>query len=140
MNMPTWPLCLNTSTVRPASLLDKIAIAAATGYAAVELWNDDLTQFEAQGGSLSEIKQRLHDAGLKAPSVIALFDWMQSEGPQKDAAFAEVRRRMEQAATLGATHIVASPWPDAQNTNIDRAAARYRKLLELGSEVGVTPA
>src|SRR5438093_1470123 len=75
-----WPICLNSSTIRPAGLLDKITIAAETGYSAIELWNDDLTQFEQQGGSLSEIRQRLKDTGLTAPSIIALFDWMQSEG------------------------------------------------------------
>ena len=97
MNAPTWPLCLNTSTIRPASLPEKIAIAAEAGYTAVELWSDDLTQLEKQGRPLSEVKQRLRDAGLKVPSVIALFDWMQSEGADKEAAFGEARRRMEQA-------------------------------------------
>src|SRR5207245_204972 len=85
-------------------------------------------------------KQRLRDAGLKVPSVIALFDWMQSAGAGKESAFGEARRRMEQAASLGAPHIVASPVPDAPHIDLGRAAARYRELLELGSEVGVTPA
>ena len=140
MNAPTWPLCLNTSTIRPASLPEKIAIAAEAGYTAVELWSDDLTQLEKQGRPLSEVKQRLRDAGLKVPSVIALFDWMQSAGAGKESAFGEARRRMEQAASLGAPHIVASPVPDAPHIDLGRAAARYRELLELGSEVGVTPA
>jgi sugar phosphate isomerase/epimerase len=140
MNARTWPLCLNTSTIRPASLPEKIAIAAEAGYTAVELWSDDLTQFEKQGRPLSEVKQRFGDAGLKVPSVIALFDWMQSEGADKEAAFGEARRRMEQAASLGAPHIVASPVPDTPHIDLGRAAARYRELLELGSQVGVTPA
>jgi len=136
----TWPICLNTSTIRPAGLLDKISIAAETGYSAIELWNDDLTQFEQQGGSLSEIRQRLQDSGLKVPGVIALFDWMQSERTRKESAFGEVRRRMKQAAAVGAARIVASPVPDWPNLDIGRAAARYRQLLELGKESGVTPA
>jgi 2-keto-myo-inositol isomerase len=140
MSRPNWPLCLNTSTIRPARLVDKIAIAAGAGYAAVELWSDDLTEFQKQGGSLAEIKRQVSDAGLKVPSVIALFGWMQSEGSLKDAAFAEVRRRMEQARSLGAPYIVASPVPDGPNADIGHAAARYHELLELGSEVGVTPA
>lgn len=138
--MTAWPLCLNTSTIRPASLLEKIALAAATGYAAVELWNDELTRFEEQGGALSELKQRVENAGLKVPSIIALSDWICSDGAQKDAAFAEARRRMEQATRLGAPHIVASPWPDTENLDMSRAAARYRELLDLGSKLGVTPA
>jgi len=139
MKTPGWPVCLNTSTIRPAPLLDKIQIAAAAGYSGIELWSDDLTRFEKGGGSLSEIRQRLNDSGLKVPSVIALFDWMQSEGPHKDAAFGEARRRMEQAAAVGAPTIVASPVPDAPNVDLGRAASRYAELLELGRQVGVTP-
>ena len=138
--MQTWPVCLNTSTIRPTTPIQKIEIAAAPGYEAVELWNDELSQFEAEGGSLSDLKHRLQDAGLKAPSMIALFDWMQSERLGKKAAFVEARRRMTQAAAIGASHIVASPVPDAPHADIGRAAARYRELLELGREMGVTPA
>jgi sugar phosphate isomerase/epimerase len=140
MSETHWALCLNTSTIRPASLEDKIAIAAETGYAAVELWSDDLTSFEKRGGSLPEVKQRVSDAGLRIPSVIALFDWMQTKEANKDAAFAEVRRRMQQAASIGAPYIVASPVPDAPNLDIGCAAAAYHQLLELGKEIGVTPA
>jgi 2-keto-myo-inositol isomerase len=140
MTIKPWPLCLNTSTIRPASLLDKLAIAAESGYAAIELWNDDLTQFEQQGGSLDEIKRRAQDLGLAVPSVIALFGWMQSEGESKRKAFEEARRRMAQAATVGACRIVASPVPDNQSLDIGHAAARYRELLELGKHMGVSPA
>jgi sugar phosphate isomerase/epimerase len=139
MTIKPWPLCLNTSTIRPASLLDKLAIAAESGYSAIELWNDDLTQFEQQGGSLAEIRRRTQDLGLAVPSVIALFDWMQSEGESKRAAFVEARRRMTQAAAVGARHIVASPVPDSQTLDIGHASARYRELLELGKQMGVSP-
>src|SRR5438034_9075376 len=108
MNAPTWPLCLNTSTIRPASLPEKIAIAAEAGYTAVELWSDDLTQLEKQGKPLSEVDQRLRDAGLKVPSVIALFDWMKTAGAGKEFSFGKSRRRMAQAEPLGAPHIGAS--------------------------------
>ena len=33
---------LNTSTIRPAGLMDMIKIAASAVYEAIELWNDDL--------------------------------------------------------------------------------------------------
>ena len=138
--MQTWPLCLNTSTIRPASLIDKIGIAADAGFEAVELWNDEVSQFEIEGGSLAELKQRLGDAGLRTPSMIALFEWMQSAGTARNAAFTEALRRMKQAAAIGATRIVASPVPDEQHVDIGEAAARYRELLEMGTEIGVTPA
>ena len=36
--MSQFTLALNTSTIRPASLMDKIRIAGETGYDAIELW------------------------------------------------------------------------------------------------------
>ena len=46
----TVQYALNTSTIRPVSLMEKIRIAGQTGYQGIELWNDDLTAHEQQGG------------------------------------------------------------------------------------------
>jgi 2-keto-myo-inositol isomerase len=135
----TWPLCLNTSTIRPASLADKITIASQAGYSAIEPWTNELDSFERAGGTSAEIRRWLADAGLKVPSVIALSNWMQSEGREKEAAFSEARRRMEHAAAIGASKIVASPGPDCSHVDISRAADRYRELLHLGENTGVMP-
>ena len=138
--MRQWPLCLNTSTIRPAGLLEKIDIAARTGYSAIEVWTEELTRFEQSGRSLAELRRILEDSGLAVASVITLSDWMQSQGFHKEAAFRETRRRLEQAAAVGAAHIVASPVPDAPHLDIPLAAARYRELLEEGQAFGVRPA
>ena len=135
-----WPLCLNTSTIRPASLLEKIAIAAETGYAAIEVWSDELTQFERSGRSLTSLRRILQDSGLEVATVIALSDWMQSRGYHKETAYVEARRRLQQAAAIGAPHMVASPVPDSPHLDISLAAARYRELLEEGEAFGVRPA
>ena len=37
--------------------MDKIRIAGETGYEAIELWNDDLTAYEEQHGSLADVKR-----------------------------------------------------------------------------------
>jgi 2-keto-myo-inositol isomerase len=134
-----WRLCLNTSTIRPATLLDKITMASEAGYSAIEPWSDELTVFEKSGGRMAEIRRWLADANLKAPSVIAVSDWMQTEGRQKEAGFSEARRRMEQAAAIGAGRIVASPGPDCSHVDLNRAAERYRELLQLGEQTGVFP-
>jgi len=137
----TFIPCLNTSTIRPASLKEKIRIAGVAGYKAIELWCDDLTAHQQGGGDLKEVAGWLQDAGLYVPSVIAVFNWMDSrEGAEKDAAFEEVRRRMELAAAVGSRYIVASPVPDHDELDAPRAASRYRGLLQMGRELGVTPA
>ncbi|MBI2502876.1 MAG: sugar phosphate isomerase/epimerase [Candidatus Latescibacteria bacterium] len=130
--------CLNTSTIRPASLMEKIRIAGAAGYRGIELWNDDLSAHMQQGGSLAEIRRALDDQGLQVPTAIAAFGWLESTGPAHQRALDEVRRRLEQAALVGARHLIASPAMEA--CDLSPGGARYRELLELGRQFGVKPA
>lgn len=132
----SWMLCLNTSTIRPAGLMEKIEAAARAGYGGIELWSDDLTAFERSGGSLKTIRRALEENGLHVPSVIALTGWIDAAGAWQQA-FDEARRRMEQAAAVGARSIVASP-PQGR-VDLRAAADRYRALLAAGREIGVTP-
>ena len=134
----TVQYALNTSTIRPASLLEKIRIAGQTGYRGIELWNDDLTAHGQQGGSLADVRRALADYGLAVPTVIALHGWLGAEGAARGPAMEEVRRRMAQAAAVGAEFIVASP--PLTSCDLSRGGAEYRALLELGREIGVRPA
>jgi 2-keto-myo-inositol isomerase len=128
---------LNTSTIRPTPLLDKIRIAGAAGYQAIEPWNDEITAYLDQGGSLGELKQALMDAGLKVVSVIALHGWITAEGDEKSKVFSECRRRMDQAAALESPFIVASP--PRTVVDLDQGITRFTELLALGRSAGVTP-
>ena len=129
---------LNSSTIRPASLMKKIRIAGQAGYRAIELWNDDLTAHEQQGGSLADVRQALADCGLAVPTVIAVHGWLGTEGEARGPALEEAKRRMEQAAAVGADYIVASPPRDP--FDLSRGGADYRALLDLGRAAGVRPA
>jgi 2-keto-myo-inositol isomerase len=135
--MPYLP-CLNTSTIRPASLFDKIDAAAAAGFRAVELWNDDVTAYLEGGGSMQALKERLAARGLTVPSVIAVMGFVGNEAPGREARLREARRRMEQARDLGAPFIVASPPPG--RADLGRCGRDYAELLALGREVGIRPA
>lgn len=135
--MPYLP-CLNTSTLRPASLPDKIHAAADAGFKAVELWNDDLDGFLVGGGSLEEVRDLLADCGLIVPSVIAVMGFVGNAEAGRGERLAEARRRMEQAREMGAPFIVASP--PMGRTDLARCADDYAELLNLGREVGVRPA
>jgi 2-keto-myo-inositol isomerase len=133
-----WPLCLNTSTIQPASVLEKIAIAAETGYQAIELWIDDLVAFRGSGGTLADVADRLRDGGLSVPDVIALHGWTDADDQAWPRVLEDARRAMDIAAQVGATRIVASP---AQGqVDLARAARRYAELLALGRTLGVLPA
>jgi 2-keto-myo-inositol isomerase len=135
--MPYLP-CLNTSTIRPASLMDKIDAAAAAGFRAVELWNEDVFAYLERGGTLREVQERLASHGLTVPSMIAIMGFVGNDEPGRAERLGEARRRMEQARDLGAPFIVASP--PMGRTDPARCGDDYAELLALGREVGIRAA
>jgi sugar phosphate isomerase/epimerase len=135
--MSEFLYCLNTSTIRPTPLLEKIRLAGEAGYSAIEPWNDEITAYLEQGGSLPELKRALGDAGLRVVSVIALHGWITSDGAEHARVLDDCRRRMSQAADLGSSYIVASP-PQGV-VDLGRATERFAELLEIGKGIGVKP-
>lgn len=141
--------CLNTSCLcnpfvaSAIPLPEKLRLAAEAGYRLVELWINELAEYEAGGGSLVDLRHRIDDLGLAVPSVITLFGWQDCSPEAKPQVLDDVRRRMALAAAVGAPRIVATPatprQPDWYMLDLDDAAARYRELLELGAAFGVAP-
>ncbi|MEO6812236.1 MAG: sugar phosphate isomerase/epimerase [Isosphaeraceae bacterium] len=136
--MSEFIYCLNTSTIQPTPLLDKVRIAGQAGYQALEPWNDEINQYIEHGGSLADLKSALTDAGLAVASVVALRGWADSEGEAFAEALEDCRRLMDQAAFLESPHVVASP-PEGR-VNLEQTTRRYAQLLHLGRQVGVKPA
>lgn len=141
--------CLNTSCLcnpfvaSAVALPEKLRIAAGAGFTRVELWSNELSEFEQQGGSLSELKARVDDLGLVVPSVITLTGWMDCPADELPGVLEACRRRLDQAAAVGAPRMVATPSGGRQERfyplDLDAVAARYRALLELGEAAGVAP-
>lgn len=138
-----WPLCLDTATIRPAALEEKIRIAAKTGFDAIEPWEGELHEYEQKGGSLADLGKRVRDAGLFVPSVIGLWNAIPATREEFDKSLVDSRRRMRQAAAVGAEHIQVVPQPARPWQEFDPkwAADRYRELLEIGlDEFKINPA
>jgi 2-keto-myo-inositol isomerase len=135
--MSEFIYCLNTSTIRPAPLLTKIEVAGKAGYQAIEPWNDEITAYLEQGGSLADLKSALAGAGLKVVSMIALSGWITADGAEYERVLDDCRRRMDQAIELESPYIVASPPQEA--VEIGRARERFAELFELGAKLGVLP-
>src|SRR5579883_363663 len=135
--MSEFLFCLNTSTIRPTPLLEKIAVAGQAGYSAIEPWNDEVTAYLEQGGSMGELKRALDGAGLKVVSVIALHGWITAEGSEYARVLEDCKRRMDQAVELGSPYIVASP--PQQVVDLRRASERFAELLAIGTGIGVLP-
>jgi 2-keto-myo-inositol isomerase len=130
--------CLNTSTIRPASLMDKIDAAAAAGFQAVELWNPDVFEYIEGGGTLQDVQDRLRERGLVVPSMIAIMGFVGNEDAGRDERLAEARRRMEQAKALGSPAIVVSP--PLGTADLAQCGRDYGELRAMGREVGIEPA
>jgi sugar phosphate isomerase/epimerase len=129
--------CLNTSTIRPTPLMDKVRIAGRAGYAAIEPWNDEVSEYLREGGTIGDLKKALDGAGLKVVSMIALHGWVTAEGDEYARVLDDCRSRMEQAAAVGSPYIVASPPRGV--VDLGHATERFADLLRLGREAGVTP-
>lgn len=136
--MANFKYALNASTIRPTPILEKIKIAGETGYAAIELWHDEIDEHISQGGTLADLTSALADHGLAVPTTIYLRGWFDSTGDEHTHAVDECKRRMEQAVEIGAPYIIASP--PGGLADYDVGAAHYRELLEIGEQIGVKPA
>lgn len=136
--MNLFKFALNCSTIRPAGLIEKILIAAETGYEAIELWSNELAEFEQNGGALRDIKTIIDDYGLSVATVIALKGWVTNNDEERKKTVENAKKQMEQAAFVGANHIIASP--PKTKTDLKICGQKYRELLELGRQFGVKPA
>jgi len=131
-------LCLNASTLRGTPVLRQIEAASRAGFGALELWFADTDAHLKAGGSLTEIRRALDDAGLFVPTMIYLGGWFEASEAEWPSVKAECVRRLEQAAVLGAAHVIAGPPAGFADAFV--GAQRYRELLVLGGGIGVLPA
>jgi sugar phosphate isomerase/epimerase len=127
-----WPVCLDTATIRPASLKDKIKFAAKAGYDAVEPWDGELEKYEAGGGNLKDLGKEIKDLGLFVPSVIGLWDALPPTQELWEKALPATRNRMRMAAAIGSQHIQTIPNTVGENYSQKWVADRYRDIIELG--------
>lgn len=126
-----WPVCLDTATVRPASLREKVKIAAKAGFDAIEPWDNELADFEANGGNLKDLGKEIKDLGLFVPSVIGLWNALPPTPELFEKSLADTRRCMRMAADIGSQHIQTIPNTVGDNYNQRWVARRYHELIEL---------
>lgn len=132
-----FTLCLNTSTIKPQPLLDKVRLAAKHGFAGVELWINDVYEHVGRGGEVRDVEKAIADHGLFVPSTIALRGWGEASELEYPLMLDEAQRRMELAARLGSPYIVATP--PREPCDIKQVTLRYKDLLRLGRQTGAKP-
>ena len=135
--MSNFQYSLNSSTIKPTPILNKIRIAGEVGYTGIELWHDDIDAYLADGGTIADIRKSLDDHGLAVPTTIYLGDWFDTTGSEYDKAIEICKRRIQQAAEVGAPYIIAGP--PGGKADYDLGAMHYRELLQIGGDFGVKP-
>lgn len=129
-----WPITINSSTIRPTPLKDKIRVAAEAGYDGIELWVNELEEFESAGGDLKALGAEIRDKGLFVPNIIGLWDSMPMEQEAWEKSLEATRRRMRMSSAVGSIHVAAIPAPDRADFDLKLGAQRYRELLRIGRE------
>lgn len=127
-----WPICLDTATIRPASLKDKIRIAAEAGYDAIEPWDNELEKFQAEGGSLKDLGKEIKDRGLFVPSIIGLWNALPPTKELFEESLKDTRRRMQMAADIGSHHIQTIPNTVGDHYDQKWVSQRYKEIIEIG--------
>ena len=136
-----WPICLDTATIRPATLRDKVKIASKAGFDAIEPWDSELEKFELAGGNLKDLGKEIKDLGLFVPSVIGLWNALPPTKELFESSLKDTRNRMRMASDIGAEHIQTIPNTVGDNYNQKWVADRYRDLIEIGlKEYKIHPA
>lgn len=136
-----WPICLDTATIRPASLEEKVNIAAEAGYDAIEPWDGELADYEEAGGDLEELGARIKELGLFVPSVIGLWNALPPADTDFEESLEGTRNRMRMAKAIGSEHIQTIPNTVGDGYEVQQIAKRYRQVIEIGQEeFGIDPA
>lgn len=137
--------CLNTSTIREQklSLEEEVDLAAEVGYDGIEPWIREIEAHLAGGKSLSDLRKRIEDRGLKVESAIGFANWSVDDDARRQAGVEQMKRDMDLVRQIGGSRIAAPPvgmhQADAPQLDLFAAAERYHAILEAGREIGVTP-
>jgi sugar phosphate isomerase/epimerase len=134
--------CLNTSTIRGQGLglVAEVELAAKVGYQAIEPWLGEIDKYAKDGGSLSDLRKRIEDLGLKVPSAIGFGQWIVDDDAQRAKGLEAAKRDMESLRAIGGTRIAAPPSGATDKiVGLPEAGRRYRALVEAGEKIGITP-
>lgn len=136
-----WPICLDTATIRPASMEDKVKFAATAGFDAIEPWDRELEAYEKEGGNLKDLGKKIKDLGLFVPSMIGLWNALPPTREAFEESLKDTRRRMRMAADVGCQHVQVIPNTVGEGWSQKWVADRYREIIEIGiNEFNLRPA
>jgi len=132
MNVAT---CLNTATIRPASLIEKIEAAADAGFDGVGLWHDEINAYLREGHSLAELLEILVEKKLVVHETCYIANWQYVPRSTRKKTLDEARWKFEQCAELGAGCMIAVAGRGEHE--LSRATDEFVELCETAAEFEV---
>jgi 2-keto-myo-inositol isomerase len=132
---------LNTSTLLPfkLSVPEQVRVAAAAGFAGIELWVNDIDAYLAAGGTLPELRAVIADAGIAVVNAIAFFPWADADDGIRQRGLAQAEREMHMLAELGCVAVAAPPFGNVATVSLSAMADHFAQLVALGRSIGVEP-
>jgi sugar phosphate isomerase/epimerase len=132
---------LNASTLFPfqLSVPEQVRVAAAAGFAGIELWVKDLDTYLAGGGTIAELRAVIADARIAVVNAIAFFPWADADDATRARGFAQAEREMRMLAELGCVAVAAPPFGNVAGVSLTTMAGHFARLVGLGRAIGVEP-
>lgn len=116
------------------SLPDKLKAAAAAGFDAIEIFENDLITFE---GSPTDVRQMAADLGLTILAIQPSRDLEAMPEPYRSQKLYYVQKKFEVMHELGTQRLLCcSNVSELAINDPDRAAADLHKIAELASAEG----
>lgn len=135
--------CFNTSTIQgqKLSLVEEVEIAAKAGYHAIEPWISEIEHYVQSGGSLADLRKRIHDHGMTVEDGIGFAEWIVDDDDRRAKGIEVAKRDLDLLAQIGGRHLAAPAAGATEVANMDlrKAAERFRVLADLGDQFGVVP-
>jgi 2-keto-myo-inositol isomerase len=140
---PAFTYSLNMATIRGHKLgfIKELETASNAGFRSVEIWIDTLQEYLHTGGTLKQVKTRLHDLGLTVENSIGFAQWIVEDEATRRSGIEQMKTEMGMLAEIGCKRMAATGKGATNDSNIspDVIAERYRAILELGDQSGVVP-
>ena len=135
--------CINTAMYnQDLGILEKIKIAAKSGFDAIEPWI-----YELENINLKDVVNCCKDYNIKVSSVEVLYGWFENDGGlmgvenNHQSIMDECKRRIEISKNIESKFIIAAPSFSHRGftANWEQGVNYFKEILDLGKSMGCIP-